>query len=178
MIADSGARRVFSTGAVRDIREGAGKGRFDLLPFVAVGMVMDADDQPNIGQIFSLCDKFRKTGEIRHLTEALFWFFSIYDGLEIIGDTDSMLLEVAQHFEEGALKYGERNWEKGIPIHCYIDSGLRHLIKHRAGMNDERHDRAFCWNFLCAIQTMIDHPEMDDFTLPGIERNKDKDVVL
>ena len=39
------------------------------------------------------------------------------------------LLDVSHHYKEGAQKYGERNWEKGIPLHSYIDSGVRHLIK-------------------------------------------------
>ena len=37
------------------------------------------------------------------------------------------LVEVSKHCEEGALKYGERNCEKGIPIHSLIDSAFRHL---------------------------------------------------
>ena len=40
------------------------------------------------------------------------------------------LVEVSKHCEEGALKYGERNCEKGIPIHSLIDSAFRHLAKY------------------------------------------------
>lgn len=45
------------------------------------------------------------------------------------------LVEVSKHCEEGALKYGERNCEKGIPIHSLIDSAFRHLAKYMMGMN-------------------------------------------
>jgi thymidylate synthase (FAD) len=38
------------------------------------------------------------------------------------------LVEVSKHCEEGALKYGERNCEKGIPIHSLIDSAFRHRM--------------------------------------------------
>lgn len=38
------------------------------------------------------------------------------------------LIEVSKHCEEGALKYGERNCEKGIPIHSLIDSAFRHRM--------------------------------------------------
>ena len=48
------------------------------------------------------------------------------------------LIEVSKHCEEGALKYGERNCEKGIPIHSLIDSAFRHLAKYMMGMKDER----------------------------------------
>lgn len=47
------------------------------------------------------------------------------------------LVEVSKHCEEGALKYGERNCEKGIPIHSLIDSAFRHLAKYMMGMDDE-----------------------------------------
>ena len=52
---------------------------------------------------------------------------------------------------DGAKKYGEYNWQKGIPESSYMDSAVRHYLKFRAGMDDERHDRAFVWNILCLM---------------------------
>lgn len=72
------------------------------------------------------------------------------------------LIEVAKHCEEGAAKYGERNCEKGIPIHSLIDSGMRHLAKYMMGMDDEPHLRAAAWNILFAMYMEIKHPEMQD----------------
>ena len=72
------------------------------------------------------------------------------------------MLEVSKHYEDGCNKYGERNWEKGIPLHCYIDSGVRHYIKWLRGDNDEPHDRAFLWNMLGALWTHDYHPEYCD----------------
>lgn len=72
------------------------------------------------------------------------------------------LIEVAKHCEEGAAKYGERNCEKGIPIHSLIDSGMRHLAKYMMGMDDEPHLRAAAWNILFALYMEIKHPEMQD----------------
>lgn len=66
------------------------------------------------------------------------------------------LVEVSKHCEEGALKYGERNCEKGIPIHSLIDSAFRHLAKYMMGMDDEPHLRAACWNCLFARRTPAD----------------------
>lgn len=60
VIKDSGERRAFESGAVRDMS--AGKGRMDLLPWAAI-------------------------------------------------------MEVAKHCENGAIKYGEHNVDKGIPTH-------------------------------------------------------------
>lgn len=62
-------------------------------------------------------------------------------------------LFVARIFETGCLKYGDRNWEKGIPISRYVDSALRHLNKYLAGMRDEPHLSMAAWNCLCALWT-------------------------
>lgn len=60
---------------------------------------------------------------------------------------------IARQLEEGAKKYGDRNWEKGQPISRYLDSALRHLFKYMAGYTDERHDVAAAWNLLAMIET-------------------------
>jgi hypothetical protein len=65
-----------------------------------------------------------------------------------------MSLELAKHFEEGAEKYGEHNWEKGIPIDSFIDSAVRHYLKYLRGDKDEPHDRAFVWNLMCCAWTV------------------------
>ncbi len=98
-------RRVFASGAVRDIDEG--KGRYDLIPWEAIH-------------------------------------------------------ELAIHCEMGALKYGERNCEKGIPVSSLIDSALRHLSQYMQGEKDEAHLRAALWNIAFAIYTEIKHPELQD----------------
>ena len=40
------------------------------------------------------------------------------------------IMEVSKHCEEGALKYGEHNVDKGIPLHSLLDSASRHLAKY------------------------------------------------
>lgn len=102
-IKDSGTRRKFETGAVRDMQEG--KGRMDLLPWCAV-------------------------------------------------------LRVARHFEAGAVKYGDRNWERGIPLSSFMDSAARHIAKYMDGQTDEDHLCAAAWNLLCALWTEEKHPDL------------------
>lgn len=63
------------------------------------------------------------------------------------------ILRLARHFEAGARKYGDRNWEKGIPISSFIDSAIRHILKFMAGETDEDHLCAACWNLMCAMET-------------------------
>jgi hypothetical protein len=60
---------------------------------------------------------------------------------------------LALHFERGAVKYKDRNWEQGIPLMRYMDSALRHMFKLLAGEKDEDHAAAAIWNIACYIQT-------------------------
>ena len=60
---------------------------------------------------------------------------------------------LAKHFETGALKYSEKNWEKGQPLSRYLDSALRHLFQELSGKNDEDHAIASAWNLLCYVET-------------------------
>ena len=106
IVKDSGTRRSFATGAVRDGQ--MGKGRMDLLPVRA-------------------------------------------------------LIEVARVFEAGAEKYEARNWEKGIKLSSFMDSGLRHAMKWLRGDRDEPHLAQACWNFLCLLDT---HKRIEEGLLP------------
>lgn len=72
------------------------------------------------------------------------------------------IMEVAKHCEDGAMKYGEHNVDKGIPQHSLIDSGIRHLCKYILGMEDEDHLRAAAWNILWALDNKVSRPEMLD----------------
>lgn len=87
------------------------------------------------------------------------------------------LIEVSKHCEAGAEKYGERNCEKGIPIHSLIDSAFRHLAKYTIGMDDEPHLRAAAWNILFALYMELVHPEMQDIPARMKERGADNDTV-
>ena len=137
MIKDSGDRREFPSGAVRDMQEG--KGRCDLIPVHVMANCLA--DIPLTHIAF-----FQENYNTEHLYDALKCFSDAhYDSHE------TMFLEVAKHFEEGEKKYGENNWQKGIPVSCYIDSAIRHYLKFMRGDTDEPHDRAFVWNLLCGI---------------------------
>ncbi len=96
-VKDSGARQEFSTGSVRDTRQG--KGRFDL-----------------ISTIF--------------------------------------LKRLARHYENGAIKYGDRNWEKGQPLSRYLDSAIRHLVDVLDMKMDEDHAIAAAWNIAAFVHTL------------------------
>lgn len=77
---------------------------------------------------------------------------------------------LAVHYENGAVKYGDRNWEKGQPIQRYIDSLIRHAYCYLEGKRDEDHLAAITWNAFAVMHTeeMIDRgklpKELDDTT--------------
>jgi len=70
--------------------------------------------------------------------------------------------ELAQHCENGAVKYGERNCEKGIPTHSLLDSAIRHLSCYMRGQDEEVHLRAAMWNVAMAIEMRINNKDMQD----------------
>ena len=162
-IIDSGNRTEFETGAVRDIQQG--KGRFDLMPLDVMSEVFavefaDECEEGNIADVLKSIADFKRTGNKRWLCIAIVQYSQA-----VHVDLPKLMLDVARHFENGALKYGEHNWEKGIPVSRYIDSALRHLMKDLAGETDEDHAAAFVWNCMCAAWTMEYLPAMDDYTL-------------
>jgi dATP/dGTP diphosphohydrolase, N-terminal len=64
-----------------------------------------------------------------------------------------VLARLAQHYENGAAKYTDRNWEKGQPLTRYIDSTLRHITKWLLGDDNEDHLTAAIWNLFAVVNT-------------------------
>lgn len=155
-ILDSGNRREFESGAVRDIQEG--KGRCDLLPLDVIWFLYLNEDH-NIARVFAAIADFVNDGDYIFLSNLLNDFASKSEWK----NKPTMIIEVSKHFEEGAKKYGDNNWRKGIPVRCYIDSAVRHYLKYLRGDKDEPHDRAFCWNIMCAIWTCKHRPELNEY---------------
>ena len=149
-IKTSGAKTNFDSGAHRDNKEG--KGRCDLLPLYAVSEVLKHKDKDEVLKDIA---KFMDTGDTSHIANAIRKFTKTHTKF-----TDpEMILEVSKQYQQGAERYGERNWEKGFPIHSFIDSGVRHFLMHIDGKDDEPHDRAFMWNMLGLMWTMENRPE-------------------
>ena len=155
MILDSGERREFESGAVRDANDE--KGRTDLLPLDVVSVYMN---QP----ILACIEGFVRRQEPNCLYQAI-RLFARDNGW----DDATAMLEVSIHYAEGCKKYKDRNWELGIPLHCFIDSGVRHYLKWLRGDTDESHSRAFLWNMLGALWTLRNKPELND--LPNEKSN-------
>lgn len=160
-IKDSGNRREFESGAVRDMQEG--KGRCDLMPLEVVAEYFrlgqyapDPKRSEDYYWILWNIANFKNSGYT--ITSYLYSALSVFSA-RFYDYEPTMFLEVAKHFEEGAKKYSEDNWKKGIPPKCYIDSAVRHFLKCCRGDNDEPHANAFCWNLMCCIWEVDYHME-------------------
>ncbi|MBE6061862.1 MAG: hypothetical protein E7215_17125 [Clostridium sulfidigenes] len=107
-ILDSGARREFESGAVRDIVDGKG---------------------------------------------------------DMVSIPPEALLRLSRQYEDGAKKYDRFNFRKGIPVSCFIDSALRHIMKYESGCDDEDHLSAAAFNILGAMLMENTKPEMQDLPM-------------
>lgn len=87
-----------------------------------------------------------------------------------------VLMRLAKHYENGCLKYGDRNWEKGIPCHSFADSGMRHLVKYLDGWDDEDHLIAAIWNLCGLAWTEEKHPELMD--IPARVKENENDLFI
>ena len=150
MIIDNGGRTEFDSGAVRDIK--TANGRCDLLPLDIVSALLHND------AVIWYIEMFKCTGSGQYLLSAVQQFIKECEMSE-----QTAMLDLSIHFKEGAEKYGEYNWQKGIPLHSYVDSAMRHYLKHKRGDDDEPHDRAFIWNCICGAWTACHKPEMNDY---------------
>lgn len=179
-VLDSGTRQEFETGAVRDAQ--TGKGRYDLLPARALRFLSlyyknagsrpasldDAKDY--LVRVMITSDNLER---VKYLTDAL---TNILDNIELdelkeqglfdtglsvnkIGTNYSYSImphraikRLAVHYENGAVKYGDSNWLKGIPMNRMYDSASRHLDKVFMGLIDEDHKSAAAWNIIGMIE--------------------------
>jgi hypothetical protein len=83
-----------------------------------------------------------------------------YDLVSPIG-----LREVARACAEGAGKYGDWNWEKGMPVHDLLNHVLAHIYQFLGGDRSEPHLGHAAWGILAAIHSHELWPELNAGTL-------------
>lgn len=84
----------------------------------------------------------------------------------------------AKWSEEGAEKYGDRNWEDGLSVKDSINRMVRHAMKAANGWTDEDHLAAVMWNAACAITMMRRRPDLNDHPWKTGELVRSKTVAL
>ena len=83
-----------------------------------------------------------------------------YDLISPIG-----LREVARACAEGAAKYGDWNWEKGMPVNDLLNHVLAHIYKFLGGDRSEPHLGHAAWGMIAAIHSHELWPELNANTL-------------
>jgi len=67
---------------------------------------------------------------------------------------------LAETYAEGAAKYGDNNWLKGIPTSDLLNHALRHLNMWQRGDTSEPHLAHAAWNVLAMIHFERTRPEL------------------
>jgi hypothetical protein len=118
------------------------------------------------------CDDFTETG-MTHLDVAVRKFQSVKDSgsrqsfptgavrdieegkprIDLIFKYVPMvaLMRITQHYVNGAKKYGDHNWQKGIPASRCVSSAFRHLYQYFIGDRSEDHLAAVCFNVIAIL---------------------------
>lgn len=81
------------------------------------------------------------------------------------------LKRLAKHYENGAKKYGDRNWEKGQPSSRYYSSAMRHLTNYMDGDRSEDHLAAVAWNAFAMMFNEETKPELNDIKAKNAPKN-------
>lgn len=85
-----------------------------------------------------------------------------YDLISPVG-----LEALARAYAEGAQKFGEFNWENGMPAVDLINHALRHIFEFLAGKRDEDDLGHAVWNIVGAIHSLKMWPELNEDRLRG-----------
>ena len=196
---DSGSREdLAGTGANRDIDPT--HGRCDLLPahilynyivrsdmvnemhragirvytVLALGKLFRYLDTLDTNILYDVLDCLIHQNFIMHNSDYIDTEENWKDMLKLHGFAQ-MCMDLSVHYKNGALKYAERNWEKGLPIHSFIDSAIRHLCKEILGWLDEPHLIACVWNVVGALYTLETYPWLQDLPNQKEKREENKD---
>ncbi len=95
----------------------------------------------------------------------------------------TVLKRLSRLYEEGAVKYDARNWEKGGSMSRFMDSAMRHQNDYREGWRDEDHIIQAIWNLFGIVhyEEMIGRGLMDasfndipTYVPEGMEDDKEK----
>jgi len=80
-----------------------------------------------------------------------------YDLISSVG-----LRRIAETYGEGAIKYGDHNWRKGIPLSNIMNHAIAHIVAYLSGDSSEDHLAHAAWNIIAAMETEELRPQMND----------------
>lgn len=71
------------------------------------------------------------------------------------------LRRVAETCAEGAAKYSDFNWERGMPISDLLNHAIRHQFLYLSGDRSEDHLAHCAWNLLAAMHSEEMWPDLN-----------------
>lgn len=77
------------------------------------------------------------------------------------------LKALARTYAEGAAKFGDANWENGMPVTDLLNHGIAHIYAFLSGDRTEDHLAHAAWNVLGAIHSLEKWPELNEGRLRG-----------
>jgi hypothetical protein len=72
------------------------------------------------------------------------------------------MIRLAHVAGEGAIKYGEDNWRKGLPNSNLVNHAFRHLVAYISGDRQEDHLAKVAWGVFAVMENELHRPAMDD----------------
>lgn len=121
----------------------------ELFDWEKIHMISRGPEQQNIKEFLS--------GAIRSNEEAGSDKPCRYDLISHIG-----YRRLAETYAEGAAKYNDNNWRKGIPCSNLINHAIAHLNAYLAGDNSEDHLAHAAWNLFAIMENEELRPKMND----------------
>jgi len=85
-----------------------------------------------------------------------------YDLISPIG-----LRRLAETCHEGAVKYSDFNWERGMPIHDILNHVIAHAYQYLSGDRSEDHLAHLTWGGMAAMHSEELWPQLNEGTLRG-----------
>lgn len=72
------------------------------------------------------------------------------------------LWRVAETYAEGAKKYSDHNWRKGMPFSQTLNHVIKHIVQWAGGDESEDHLAHAAWGLMAVMEFEFTHPELDD----------------
>lgn len=158
-LADGGTRTATLTGSLRErpADHNITHGRFDLIPPECLALVYDVEPLSEASAFELLYVAMQGKGSLYEF--ATFARFLLCQA----GSLEAGIKRLAVHYGRGAMKYSDRNWQKGQQTGWLVDSLFAHIVKLKAGATDEDHLAAAVWNVFAIMWTI---PRIADGHLP------------
>lgn len=87
------------------------------------------------------------------------------------------LIALARTYAEGGAKYGDFNWERGMPAHDLLNHAIRHIYMWLAGDRTEPHLPHAAWGLMAAIVSDTLWPGLNDGQLRSAGCSLGADVI-